>query len=81
MHFHASNNKKYMCNIYYYKTKLDCVSNGCSMHACGAIGVGKDMLETLRSIAKETGNMTDDDAKKYLEGMHKEGILGQELWA
>ena len=51
------------------------------MHACGAIGAGKDVLETLRSIAKETGNMTDDDAKKYLEGMHKEGRLGQELWA
>jgi len=59
----------------------DCIANGCSIYVCGAIGMGKDVLETLRSIVKEMGNMSADDAKKYLEGMHKEGRFVQELWA
>jgi len=59
----------------------DCINKGCSIYVCGAIGMGKDVLETLRSIVKEMANISADDAKKYLENMHKEGRFVQELWA
>jgi len=59
----------------------DCISNGCSIYVCGASAMGKDVLETLRNIVKEMGNMSADGAKKYLDGMHNEGRFVQELWA
>jgi len=59
----------------------ECIDAGCSIFVCGAIGMGKDVLETLRGIVKEMGGMSAEEAKGYLEGMHKEGRFVQELWA
>lgn len=60
----------------------DCINNQCSIYVCGGIGMGKDVLETLRIIVKEMAGMsTIDEAKAFLENMHKEGRFVQELWA
>ena len=59
----------------------ECMNAGCSIFVCGAIGMGKDVLETLRGIVREMAGVTAEEAKAYLENMHKEGRFVQELWA
>jgi len=52
-----------------------------SVYVCGGTGMGHDVAETLRGIVSESGGMSMEEARNYLEGMSKEGRFVQELWS
>lgn len=55
---------------------------GAYVYICGGTKMGSDVCSILRKIAQDTGGLSsEDDAKKYLENMHSEGRLVQELWS
>jgi len=55
---------------------------GAYVYVCGGIKMGHDVCVALRNIAVKIGGLSDDNAsKKYLEDLHKDGRLVQELWS
>ena len=55
---------------------------GAYIYICGGIQMGHDVCAALRNIAVQKGGLkNDDDAKHYLDGLHEQGRLVQELWA
>lgn len=56
-------------------------NEGGHIYVCGGVKMGNDVMETLKSIASEEGNLSIDSAKEFLNKLSSEGRYVQELWA
>lgn len=54
---------------------------GAYIYVCGGVKMGHDVLEVLRKIVAEYGNLSNIDAKNYLEDLTTAKRFVQELWA
>lgn len=54
---------------------------GGHIYVCGGVKMGNDVMETLKRIVSERGNMSLEKAKDYLATVSHEGRYVQELWA
>lgn len=55
--------------------------DGGYIYVCGGVKMGSDVMDALKIIVSNEGNMSLDGAKSYLSKLSAEGRYVQELWA
>lgn len=54
---------------------------GAYIYVCGGVKMGQDVMNTFKDICIRNVQMSNDDAKTYMEKLASEGRYVQELWA
>ena len=55
--------------------------DGGHIYVCGGVKMGNDVMDALKKIVSDEGNMSLDGAKEFLSKLSAEGRYVQELWA